>query len=449
MCGWLGLFLAVCAPASARVALQSELASVARAGGGSDLFVVDRDQTIKHYFRNDQRARWSGVEQLDGLARDIAAIDLGDGRFEVFVVGTDGNLWSNRQLDRALWTGFRPTQLPCKQVAVARTDAGRFELFVVRPDGAVARSVRTGADGVWSSWQNMGGVATQLAAAAAADGSVRVFVVGGDGAVWTSDSASVAWHSLGGKVSDVSVGRAADGGMVVYAVAERGALWQRRALDAGSRFGAWEALPGSAQRIAAAGGGAGHRLFALGRGVSELDPASGELRTLAIDNLPLEATFVGMATMEIPSLDVTQRKHVRIGVRFSADRKRVRVTSFPAFTTLAFDTPFGKSQTTVSLKSGGSGTFDPETGKLDLQLTLHLDQSLDVPFVQEDADVALALSSDGERGVPIGRGAGQAQVQLAASSRFVAAGLSPLDHKTCHVTIAGGFPFPARALRGR
>lgn len=428
----------------ARAATHGGPSALAAASGGSDLFFIDSDQTIKHYFRRGGSARWTGFEQLDGLARDIAAVELADGRFEVFVVGTDGDLWSNRQLDRGLWSGFSPLHFASKQVALAKTPSGRFELFVIAQDDAVWRSVRNGPDAPWSEWQGLGGVATQLAAAAVADDVVRVFAVGSDRAIWTTHSAEVAWQSLGGDVSDVSVGSAADGGVVLYAIAERGSVWQRRALDAGSQFGDWQRLTGSAKQLAASGSG----LFALGKGLAEMSPNADRWQALAPSDLPLDATFVGVASMEIPSLGVTQKKHLRIGVRFSADRRRVKVTAFPAFTTHAFQTPFGKSKTTVSLKSGGSGSFDPQTGKLELHVTLHLDQSLDVPIVQEDADVVLTLSSEGEHGHGIAAGDASAKLGLAASSRFVTGGgLNPLQGKTCHVAIRGAFPFPSQLLR--
>lgn len=424
--------------------MQGEPRGLAAASGGSDVFFIDSDQTIKHYWRSAASVRWSGFEQLDGLARDIAAVELPGGRFEVFVVGTDGDLWSNRQLDRGLWSGFRPMHFASKQVAIAKTASGRFELFVIGSDDAVWRSVRADADAQWSSWQALGGVASQLAAAEVANEAVRVFAVGSDRAIWSTAGEDVAWQSLGGDVRDVSIGRAADGSSVLYAIGARGTVWQRHALDGGAQFGAWQQLSGTAEQLSASGTG----LFAQSAGVSELQPNGARWQAIAPQSLPLDATFVGVATMQIPSLKVTQSKQLRIGVRFSADRRRVKVTAFPAFTTHSFQTPFGKSQTTVSLKSGGSGTFDPETGKLELHVTLHLDQSLDVPLVQEDADVVLTLSTDGEGGRAIGQDGDLAQVGLAASSRFVTeGGLNPLNKKTCRVTIQGWFPLSGQQLR--
>jgi hypothetical protein len=429
-------------PARALAASDRELSAVAGRAGGSDVFMVDSDETIKHFWRTDKNGRWTGFEQLDGLAHDVAAIEMGDGTFEVYVVGLDDKLWVNRQLGRGLWSGFRQLHVDATRVAIAKSSRGRHELFVIGAQGAVFRSVRNQPEQPWSAWQDLGGVATQLAAASARDGSVRVFAVGSDRAVWTTDSRKSAWKSLGGDVSDVTLGRGEDGSSSLFAIGSGGSVWRRHAPD-GVRFGGWEQLAGTAQRLAASDS---LDLFALDASLSEFQHDTARWRKLAYDNLPLEATFVANATLEIPSLNVTQHKHLRIGVRFSADRRSVKVTSFPAFTTRTFDTPFGKSRTTVSLKSGGSGSFDPQTGRMELPVTLHLDQSLDVPLVEEDADLVLVLSTTGERGAAVPSGASDAKLSLAATSRFVGGGLNPLRRKACNVTISGWFPFTGKML---
>lgn len=430
--------------AAAAHAPARELATVTSARGGSDLFVIDADETIKHYWRAGHSGRWSGFELLDGLARDIAAIELGDGSFEVFVVGTDADVWSNKQLGRAHWSGFHPLGFRSKQVAVAKTPSGRFELFVIGENDGVFRSVRNGPDGEWSEWQGLGGVASQLTAAQADDGSVHVFIVGSDGAIWTTRSDRVAWQSLGGSVSDVAAGRGSDGRLMLYAVGDGGTVWQRQAERAGADFGAWQRLRGTAKRVSASSSGGSQGVFALGSQVSEFQLDQQRWRSLDSE-LPFESTFYGVATMEIPSLHVKQRRRMQIGVRFSPDRRDVEIVSFPSFTTKEFGTPFGKNRTTVSLKAGGRGSYDPRTGRLVLPVTLHFDQSLDVPFVEEDADVALTLTTDGDRGSHVAVVDDLAKLGLAASSRFTArGGISPLNHKRCEVTIVGGFRAPQR-----
>jgi hypothetical protein len=186
-------------------------------------------------------------------------------------------------------------------------------------------------------------------------------------------------------------------------------------------------------------------VFALGARVCELEPAAERWHEVE-EKLPLEITFYGVATMEIPSVNVTQQRALQIGVRFSRDHRHFKVIAFPAFTTATFDTPFGQSTTTVSLAHGGSGTFDPQTGRMELQVTLHLDQSLDIPFIEEDTDVALTLTTDNAK--PVMQGELFAEAGLSAQSRLMAqGGLNPLNGKACRVTIAGYFVAPATLLR--
>ena|GEM_PF-4404248 len=434
VCGWLA--------APQAQAQQREIAAVSRSQS-SDLFAIDSDFSIKHYFRAPQAKDFSGVVQLDGLGRDVAAVERGDGNFEVFVVGMGGDVWSNQQLGRARWRGFRLMGHHCKQIAVTKTRAGRYELFVIGKDDVIWRSVREGDDGSWSTWQSLQHKATQLSAAS--DGAtVRVFAVGEDRAIWTSDSTRVAWTSLGGTVRDVAARGERDGRMTVFTTDDRGSVWRRAGLANGV-FKDWQPLAGSADQIAAADllGGT-QPVFALGKQITELEPTSQRWRELN-DKLPLELTFYGTATVSLPALSVVQKQALQIGVRFSPDHRRVTVIDFPKFTTTAFSTPFGTNQTTVSLASARAGSFDPKTGRVELQVTLHLDQSLDVPFIEEDSDVTLTLTTDGAR--PLAQGQYFAETEmLGAGPLQVRDGVSPLAGMLCTVSVAGHFVAPATLL---
>jgi hypothetical protein len=421
---------------------QREIAAVSRSQSG-DLFAIDADFSIKHYHRPPQAKQFSGVVQLDGLGRDVAAVERGDGNFEVFVVGMGGDVWSNVQLGRARWRGFRLMGFHCKQIAVTKTRAGRYELFVIGKDDVIYRSARDGDDAAWGTWHSLQRKATQLAAASDGD-TVRVFAVGEDRAVWTSDSTRVAWTSLGGKVRDVAARGERDGRMTLFTTDDQGAVWQRDGLSSG-QFEAWKSLAGSAEHIAAADllGGA-QPVFALGARITELDPHSQQWRAVN-DKLPLELTFYGVATVALPALNVVQKQALQIGVRFSTDHRRVTIIDFPKFTTKPFSTPFGTNQTTVSLASARPGTFDPNTGRVELQVTLHLDQSLDVPLVQEDTDLTITLTTDGAK--PLTQGQYFAETELTGAGPLrVREGMSPLAGMLCKVSATGHFVAPASLL---
>ena len=440
---WVSLCVSVLLSAPVHALFEPrEIAAVSRSQS-TDLFAIDADFTIKHYFRSPRAEQFSGVVPLDGLGRDIAAVERGDGNFEVFLVGMGGDVWSNLQLGRARWRGFQLMGFHCKRIAVTRTRTGRYELFVIGKDDVVWRSTREGDDGPWSEWRSLGAKATELAVAS--DGlQVRVFTIGFDRAVWTSDSAGRAWTSLGGTVRDVAARGELDGKMTLFVTDDRGSVWQRRGFATG-QFGAWQSLAGSAAHVAAGDAlGGAQAVFALGSRLSELRPEAQGWRELS-DALPLELTFYGVATVSLPDVNVTQRQALQIGVRFSTDHRRVSVVAFPSFTTSAFDTPFGKNTTTVSLASRGTGNFDPTTGRVSLQVKLHLDQSLDVPLIEEDADVALNLTTDAAR--PLAQGQWFAETELSGAGRLaVRKGLSPLNGMLCKVSVSGYFIAPAALL---
>ncbi len=64
-----------------------------------------------------------------------------------------------------------------------------------------------------------------------------------------------------------------------------------------------------------------------------------------------------------------------IGIRFNASRTEVTITSFPDIVSDPSDTPVGDNVTTVSLISGGNGTFDKSTGHIGIALGLRFDHS--------------------------------------------------------------------------
>ncbi|MET0388207.1 MAG: hypothetical protein ABW321_19700 [Polyangiales bacterium] len=450
---WLSLLLAalaaVCAgtvPTTASAAHATEIASVSGPRAGADLFVIDADQSIKHYWRSANTADWSAFEQLDGLARDIAAVELGGGLFEVFVVGLDGDVWSNRQLGPLRWSGFHPLgrTVNSQKVAVAKTRSGRFELFMIGDDNAVWKTTRSGPDGHWTTWRSLGGIASQLSAAQAADGSVHVFAVGNDRAIWLSESDRPGWHSLGGVASDVAVGRGEDGRLSVFAVGKDAAVWQRRAGNKPLSFEPWQSMRGRATRIAASGSSAAHGLFALGSRAEVLQHSAERWLPMPSD-LPLETLFHGRATLTIPSINVTQHKRLELGIRFDASRNQLQVTSFPTLDTKSFNTPFGDSRSLITLSAGGRGRFDPRTGELELPLTLHFDQTLDVPLIEEDADLVLVLKTSNPSAQPLQADSGR--IQLTASSHFSGGGgINPLRNKACDVSISGHFNVPPGLL---
>jgi len=150
---------------------------------------------------------------------------------------------------------------------------------------------------------------------------------------------------------------------------------------------------------------------------------------------PLASTFRGQVQVEIPSLDVVVGRDLSFDVRFSADRTRVEITSFAPIVTDPFDTPFGSNVSTVTWASGGSGTYDPSSGHVNVPVTLHFDQSLSILFINTDVDATFALSTAAEGGSALDAETGQ--IVLAASSTFVGGGANPLRDASVRVVLTG------------
>jgi hypothetical protein len=322
---------------------------------GPDVFVIDHDDSIKHLWQTDKSGTWGGSEDLGGIGHDIAAIELASGRFEVFVVGSDAAVWHNRQNANHKWAGWETLGGEATRLAAVKGREGRVELFVVGSDRAVWHRGRNGPTGSWSDWESLGGAVQQLAAAEDGKRGFAIFGVGTDRALWRVSSAGGDWQSLGGEADDVAVARLPNGGFQVVVVGSDATVWQIRQDAPGSGFGEWASLGMPASRVALSPAKpSGVDLFVLGLDaaltrVPAASPAAGWGASKKIDEAsPFDTTFSGDARFEIPDLHVSESRNVTLGIRVSADRRLVEITSFPALETKRYDTPVGASKSTVS-----------------------------------------------------------------------------------------------------
>jgi hypothetical protein len=109
---------------------------------------------------------------------------------------------------------------------------------------------------------------------------------------------------------------------------------------------------------------------------------------------PLTATFSGTATLTTTNSSAPGpfTFGVQLGLQFNGARTSVLITSFPPIATQPFPTPFGNNVTTATKTGGGFGSY--ATGNIVMPLSLHFDQSLDLPFFEEDSDLTLGLSTN-------------------------------------------------------
>jgi hypothetical protein len=426
-----------------------ELSVVPRLDTGIDLFAIDSAAKIEHRYRNDSEAAFAGSESLSREASDIAALALDDERYEVFIVDREQSLWHSWQpADSFDWTEWQLLDTATKKVSVARSASGRVELFTIGTDDAVwhrgreANAEQT-AFGVWRKLELSG---TQLSAAAAEPDGFALAVIGQDGALlvqsFGADGEPVAEpENLAGESFDVALAQLPGGGFSLVAVGSEDNLWERRYLGVEQGWLDWQSLPVSSKRVALVATNEGLSLFTLSNGaiassqLTAADASWSEPSIVLEGSAPLDSELRGRARLIIPSLDVDQDVPVTIGLRFNVDSSVV-ITSFPTVVTESFDTPFGATTSTISLPSSGVGELRLQDGVLRLPVTLRFDQSLDLPIIAEDGNLALDLSSENAGGQLLDPSTGE--VALSAEGSFQGDGATnPLDGQSCQVIVSG------------
>ena len=188
-----------------------------------------------------------------------------DGRLEVFVVRyNDETVWHAAQQPEAGWSGWDSLGRPgggvsvhqANALTVARTPDGRLELFALEaPTGSQAIWHRWQLrEGGWSPWASLKtpespGVQIQPGVpivARSGSGSLHLFTVASDGAVWFRRQSPTAaggwadWWAMGWTWFDeVGAGVDAAGRLVLVATSKEHRLWQKEQIhpDAGVFFG--------------------------------------------------------------------------------------------------------------------------------------------------------------------------------------------------------------------
>ncbi len=102
------------------------------------------------------------------------------------------------------------------------------------------------------------------------------------------------------------------------------------------------------------------------------------LKVERTDNLPdcaanLTSVFNGSAvmTLTIPGQKPrTFTEPISLPVEFTDCRRSIRITNFPAITTVQYQTPLGPNTTTVTQSGGGTGSITQANGDLRIPITL-------------------------------------------------------------------------------
>lgn len=435
------------APSVAEAQGYRELAAVPFEGRGVDLFGVVSDHSVERRYQGEGEALFESFEALGGVAKDIAAIELADGLSEVFIVDRNEGLWRSRQLPDRAWSEWELLDSATKQVSVARAASGRVELFVVGSDGVLWNMGRDSDDASFGAWQRFEIEATRLSAIAADGGGFELAVIAPDRSIQylrfnDLGELSAEAENLAGGSLDLALGALPGGGRCLMTVGTDNTLWERRLVDAEQGWSDWQSVGPSGLRVALTSSGDPLELFSLDRSGTVLrsqltaaDASWSEPVPIAPAG-PLASRLEGRARLIIASLDVDKDVPVTIDLRFSTDRSQVEITAFPSVVTEPFDTPFGTTTSTVSLAGSSAGEWLSEQGILRLPVTLHFDQSLDLPIIEEDGNLSVTLSSEAEAGQLLDASSGE--VTLSGSGRFDGVGsTNPIDGQSAQVIVTG------------
>ncbi|MGD0568272.1 MAG: hypothetical protein ABSA78_07685 [Candidatus Sulfotelmatobacter sp.] len=167
-----------------------------------DFFVVGADGSLWHIWKdNSQWGSWEYLNQPSNsvtvtVASAPSVVSWGANRLDVFVLGTDGNLW-HLGWNGSKWEKWQNLGAPATtQLALASAPsavswgANRLDIFALGADGDLWHLAWNGSS--WASWQNLGAPSPTVGIAAASSpcavswgaNQLGVFVRGTDSSLW-------------------------------------------------------------------------------------------------------------------------------------------------------------------------------------------------------------------------------------------------------------------------
>jgi hypothetical protein len=203
-----------------------------------NVFVRGTDQNLWH--RSFDGSSWSNWEVLGGpIGSDPAAVSWGPNHIDVFVRGTDGRPWQ-WTFDNGIKT-WQPlaTGVIGSAPTVTSWASGHLDLFVRGTHGQLWQNTFNA--GHWSDWRPLGGVLnTEPVAVSWGPGHIDVFVKGTDNRLWQNTFDAGHWsdwqpHFDGVLGSVPAAASSALGSIDVFVRGTDGQLWHKR-----YRSGAWQ-----------------------------------------------------------------------------------------------------------------------------------------------------------------------------------------------------------------
>jgi hypothetical protein len=263
------------------------------ADGRQEIFAIGDDHALWQKWQVAPNDGWSEWKTLGTPVRDLPLTEqftVGrnqDGRQEVFVTGSDGNVWQIWQTaPNGGWSDWRRLGKPSAgirrgdRMSVGRNLDRRQELFLIGGDDSLWHIWQVAPNGGWSEWESLGkprdrnfpepknrDVSDPLVKENA-DGHLEVFAPG-NGAFcnrWQESPNSGIWRHEGWNEKPkpgpavgltwleaaINVGGPLRGHIEVCAFADDGALWHAWQIDEKPNWSSWHTLGSPPVKIRAA-----------------------------------------------------------------------------------------------------------------------------------------------------------------------------------------------------
>lgn len=183
----------------------SSVAVVARHPDKLDLFVAGGDGRVytaawdRHVTNSQWRGWWQILNATVPPGGTISAVARDPNKLDVFVVGTDGGIWTaawDQNVGGAKWRGWwrilNGVAAPGSPVAAVAREPNKLDVFVIGTDGGIWTAAwdQNVAGAKWRGWWRIrDGIAASgsgVTAVSRDPNKLDVFVVGTDGRIWTA-----------------------------------------------------------------------------------------------------------------------------------------------------------------------------------------------------------------------------------------------------------------------
>ena len=247
------------------------MTALSTGAGATSLFVLGFDNRIwsRYYPDAAHPGQWSDWFPL-GLGAfpqgtPITAVSTNPGAISIYAISFDNVVWSTYYPDASnpgnwsAWFPLGPNTFPQgTPVTALSLSPGATSLYLVGTDGQVWSRYFPDANNQWSAWFALGGglaARTPVTAVSTGPGATSLYVMGTDAQVWTKffpDAANPgnwsAWFALGPNTFPLNTPITAlslnQGATSLYLIGSDGQVWSKYFPDANNQWSAWFALGG-------------------------------------------------------------------------------------------------------------------------------------------------------------------------------------------------------------